>query len=170
MVNAFQRRASLPEYFRKRIRFDHTCWRWTGALNSEGYGRLRADGKQSKAAHRKVYELLVGPIPEGLTLDHLCRNRYCVNPDHLDPVTLKENLARGFGVGALNTAKEACKRGHPFTEDNIMLWRGKRWCRACGRMRQKVYLERKEKFKYVREPELAFEGTRESTPDFIGVK
>jgi hypothetical protein len=74
------------------------CWLWTGAVGSSGHGRIRPHGRLLQA-HRWVYELLVGPIPEGLDLDHLCRIRRCVNPDHLEPVTRQLNLARGAGPG-----------------------------------------------------------------------
>jgi hypothetical protein len=71
------------------------CWEWTGTITAQGYGQLRANGRLQKA-HRFVYEWLVGPIPDGLTLDHLCRNRRCVNPEHMEPVSLQTNLARGM--------------------------------------------------------------------------
>ncbi len=71
------------------------CWRWTGSVTPQGYGMF-AFSDEGKRAHRVMYELLVGPIPEGLTLDHLCRVRHCVNPEHLEPVTLAENVRRGW--------------------------------------------------------------------------
>jgi hypothetical protein len=113
-----------------------TCWLWTGALLREGYGQIgyTMDGVVTRwLAHRLVYTMIKGEIPKGLTLDHLCRVRSCVNPDHLEPVTLKVNLLRGEGVGALNARKTACKRGHPFDAENTYVWNGKRICRECGR-------------------------------------
>lgn len=76
-----------------KIEWTPTCWRWTGAHVSKGYGSFWLDGK-AQPAHRVVYELVKGKIPEGLHLDHLCRNRWCVNPEHLEPVTLQENNRR----------------------------------------------------------------------------
>lgn len=70
------------------------CWRWRGSIQANGYGRFRANGKTTYA-HRAAYALFVGPIPDGLGLDHLCRNRWCVNPEHLEPVTQRENIRRG---------------------------------------------------------------------------
>jgi hypothetical protein len=75
----------------------HRCWDWTGSLNGDGYGKTYVDGTLL-LVHRFAYELLVGPIPEGMTLDHLCRNRACLRPSHLEPVTVAENLRRGHAA------------------------------------------------------------------------
>lgn len=110
------------------------CWLWTAYCAPNGYGIcwLNAPGK---LAHRVVYQLLVGPIPPGLDIDHLCRVRNCVNPHHLEPVTRRENLRRGVGV---SSAMTHCRRGHPFDEDNTY-WidATRRQCRACKRERQR---------------------------------
>ncbi len=113
------------------------CWRWRGASDPKGYGRVgrMINGKAvTKLAHRVVYEAWVGAIPEGLQLDHLCRNHACVNPDHLEPVTQRENLLRGDTITARNAAKTHCLRGHEFTSDNTYVRPGgKRNCRTCMR-------------------------------------
>jgi len=106
------------------------CWLWSGALNEHGYGLLWLNGRQVRA-HRYAYELLVGPIPKRLTLDHLCRNRSCVNPAHLDPATLRENILRGVGITAQAARKTHCKNGHPFDETNTIYERAGRRCRTC---------------------------------------
>lgn len=95
------------------------CWLWTGHRTSGGYGGVALSGR-SLRAHRVAYELLVGPIPEGLQLDHLCRVRLCVNPDHLEPVTQTENVRRGFGVGGINYRKTHCPQGHPLSGENLI--------------------------------------------------
>lgn len=143
----------VPPYLRERFRLAHpsmpgittNCWSWTASCTESGYGRVDWKGYRHRMAHRVMYALLIGPIPEGLTLDHLCRNRCCVNPAHLEPVTLKENLARGFGVGAINKAKTHCRRGHDLGEGNHYVYGGKRYCKRCQSLRQKAYLERKER-------------------------
>lgn len=113
------------------------CWQWTGNTG-RGYGRISANGRPQQA-HRVGYELLVGPIPEGLTLDHLCRNRGCVNPAHVEPVTHRENVLRGEGVAANRARQTHCKRGHPFNDENTCLCAGKRYCRPCQRLRRAAY-------------------------------
>lgn len=121
------------------------CWEWTACLQGKGYGQIheRIGFKQyrSRLAHRVAYELVKGPIPEGLDLDHLCRNRKCVNPDHLEPVTRQENLARGVGAGETRKRWQAqthCKRGHELAGDNIYIIpsTGSRQCLACVRGRK----------------------------------
>jgi hypothetical protein len=113
------------------------CWLWTAGLNGEGYGAINVAG-QIRPAHRVAYELFRGPIPEGLTLDHLCRVRCCVNPDHLEPVTRKENTLRGIGASAVHARKTHCKHGHAFTPDNVYVRRGNtRDCRTCHRARER---------------------------------
>lgn len=122
------------------------CWEWTGPCNEKGYGkftiggRAESGGKQIKA-HRFAYEIRQGPVPEGLELDHLCRNRSCVNAAHLEPVTRRENQRRGQSVSGRNARKTHCKHGHEFTRENTR-WRkdGSRYCRTCGRDRQKGLL------------------------------
>jgi HNH endonuclease len=106
------------------------CWVWTRPLDSRGYGRLWFNGRYNRA-HRLSYEAYVGPIPVGLELDHLCRNRACVNPAHLEPVTGAENTLRGASFAAVNGAKTHCKRGHAFDDSNTYVWGGTRICKQC---------------------------------------
>lgn len=113
------------------------CWPWLAGCTSRGYGDFYYDGKQVRA-HRFAYELLVGPIPEGLQLDHLCRVRHCVNPQHLEPVTHRENVLRGIGPTAEQARRTHCIHGHPFSEDNLRIGaNGRRYCRACVNKRHR---------------------------------
>ena len=109
------------------------CWHWTASKNVGGYGIFRFEG-HNQVAHRVSYRMFVGPIPEGLELDHLCRNRGCVNPDHLEPVTRIENQIRGNANWVINARKTHCKWGHPFDDDNTYQRRsgdGFRQCKQC---------------------------------------
>lgn len=123
---------SLPVNMRSKISVTPDgCWQWTAALNSKGYGSFNID-KVGKSTHRVVYELLVGPIPDGLQLDHLCRNKRCCNPAHLDPVTAAENARRRPDVH-----KTHCVHGHELTPENTVVkarpnGRSIRNCRTCG--------------------------------------
>lgn len=122
------------------------CWEWTGCKNANGYGSFTSVGcpdKRGWLAHRLVYVLLVGDIPDGLGLDHLCRNRACVRPSHLEPVTQWVNTMRGTGASARNIIKTHCIRGHAFDETNTYIRRdGRRLCRACENERMKQRLRR----------------------------
>ena len=117
------------------------CWTWTGSMSSDGYGRYH--WRDEQLAHRVAYRAWVGPIPPGMTLDHLCRNRACVNPAHLEPVSLRENIMRGSGVCAQHARQTHCKRGHEFTSENTYRYPdGRRGCRACMRAnRRRRYVE-----------------------------
>lgn len=125
--------------FFARIRKTSSCHVWLGFKDKNGYGYFRigslTDGSRRVVlAHRFAYELTKGPIPEGLQLDHLCRNPPCVNPGHLEAVTVRENLYRGIGPTATNRAKTYCLRGHPYNAQNIYFRKqGGRSCRACHR-------------------------------------
>jgi hypothetical protein len=109
------------------------CWVWNGC-RVQGYGRIGRRGKGAKT-HRLAYEHYVGPIPSGLTIDHLCRNRPCMNPKHLEPVSGAINTLRGDSSPAKNARKTHCKRGHPFDTDNTYYYptSGSRACRICKR-------------------------------------
>lgn len=116
------------------------CWLWTGHINQDGYGRI-CRGGESKSAHRTSYEVFRGPIPDGLVLDHLCRVRHCVNPDHLEPVSIAENIRRGEGVAVQHAAKTHCVHGHEFTPENTLTHHsGSRGCRACARASREKWL------------------------------
>lgn len=112
---------------------DAGCWAWTAYTTPTGYGRLQVEGK-SRQAHRLSYEHFNGPIPEGKEIDHLCRNRACVNPEHLEAVTHKVNTRRGIG-GINNRSKTHCPQGHPYDENNTGTETKGRYCKACKRER-----------------------------------
>lgn len=111
------------------------CWVWTAAKFGNGYGLFKPDYRgKSCLAHRVAYEIVVGPIPEGLTIDHLCRNHGCVNPSHLEAVTKRENTLRGVGPAAQHAQQTHCKHGHPFDDENTWIdSTGARHCRVCKR-------------------------------------
>ena len=120
------------EYNWPKIEVTGFCWLWRSTTNKAGYGILKTQGYH--LAHRWVYETLVGKIPEGLALDHLCRIKRCVNPDHLEPVTKLENTLRAFDT----IRKPYCPKGHPYNEENTYLERRgtatpARRCRICKR-------------------------------------
>lgn len=133
----------LPERFWEKVREDDSgCWLWTAATNRNGYGSFHVEqpggtrGKQlTREAHRHAYVVLVGDVPEGMELDHRCRNRTCCNPAHLEPVTHAENLARSS-----TATKTHCVNGHEFTDENTWVPKDRptqRYCRACNRDRQR---------------------------------
>lgn len=128
------REQSIEERFWSKVdvREIDECWPWTAYITPKGYGRFWT-GKTTQYAYRVAYEMRVGEIPTGLELDHLCHNRSCVNPAHLEPVTHEVNIARSS-----NALKTHCKRGHEFTSETTYLKKGGgRQCRACDRLRRK---------------------------------
>ena len=120
--------------WRNSHRIENGCIIWDGPLTPKGYGQLHVQG-QNWRAHRLAYTVNKGPIPKGLTIDHLCRTRSCINPHHLDPVTQLENVRRGLN----GRSKTHCPKKHPYSGDNLIKRNGHRECRSC---RNKAKLKR----------------------------
>jgi hypothetical protein len=136
----------VPSRIWQRIRENEAgCWIWTGGMDHTGYGRTKRleNRHRSIATHRLMYELLVGPIPEGLDLDHLCRVRACCNPAHMEAVTRQVNVLRGHTVTAANAKKTHCNHGHPLEGENLRISKkGSRECAECCRRRLREQKER----------------------------
>lgn len=127
----------LPERFLNKFKVDETsgCWLWFGSRNRKNYGVIKLERQRRNAmAHRFCYEALVGPIPEGMQLDHLCRTPNCVNPNHLEVVSNRENVLRGSTIPAAYAKRTSCKNGHPFIGDNFYIKNNARICRLCTRV------------------------------------
>lgn len=131
-----RRRTSESDLQRFVAKVDRTdcCWLWNAAISTTGYGKFGVWPK-TVSAHRFAYEAFVGPIPTGLHIDHLCRNRQCVNPQHLEAVPQRVNTLRGIAPPAINATKTECLRGHRFTDENTYVDKyGGRSCLTCRRM------------------------------------
>lgn len=116
-----------------RMRLEGECWIYTGNQTPDGYGHISVDNRV-QPVHRVAYEELVGAIPAGLVLDHLCRRPPCFNPDHLEPVTQRTNVRRGEGSPAVYASRTHCDQGHEFIEANTHIRTdGSRHCRTCHR-------------------------------------
>lgn len=133
-------RKPLPDpekLFWEKVDKSGDCWEWTGCITPGGYGKVGVRAKTTYA-HRYSYTLAKGPIPDGLVLDHLCKNTRCVRPDHLEAVTTRENVLRSDNFAAHEARKTECIHGHPFDDENTYWWQGHRYCRTC---RSKVWSE-----------------------------
>lgn len=125
-------RPTAEDRFRSRVIVSESCWNWTGPVSALGYGLFSWGGRTSYA-HRFAYITANGDIPGGLEVDHLCHNRRCVNPTHLEAVTHRVNVARSKGPAAQNAAKTHCKHGHALIEGNLYFRGTARICRTCHR-------------------------------------
>lgn len=150
---------SLAERLHRRIEVIGGCHLWTGKLNAYGYGMITISGgkKRQRRVHIVAYETLIGPVPEGLVLDHTCHlnngscaggvtclHRRCINPDHMMPRTIAENVMRGVGLMAKQARQTHCKRGHPLSGDNLYEWKGTRLCRTCRALNYANWQKRQE--------------------------
>lgn len=121
---------TLPGWFWSKVDKSGDCWLWLGGVDRKGYGRFSLGGRLT-TAHRLAYESLLAPVPTALTLDHLCRRPSCVRPEHLEVVSIRENILRGQGVAAICARRTRCVHGHPFDLFNTYLRpNGKRDCRT----------------------------------------
>ncbi len=136
-------RSSRWDRFFEKVDFSGDCWEWTASQNGgTGYGQFKWTSDRPIGAHRAVWQLLMGPIPDGMTIDHLCMNKICVNPDHLEVVTQKENNRRA----PLSQSKRThCPQGHPLFGENMRRYGGKRHCLSCVRRRNREYQRKKRK-------------------------
>jgi hypothetical protein len=137
---ARRRRPAGERFEEKLVPGADGCIEWVASTNSAGYGTFADENGRSVLAHRWSYEHQIGPIPEGLQIDHKCRNRRCVNPEHLEPVSLWENHIRASSISVQNSEKTHCPAGHPYEGENLYIHQktGDRKCRSCMHARNKA--------------------------------
>lgn len=130
--------SGLEDHFWSKVEVsDSGCWEWTASLDTGGYAQLGRGGKNLRG-HRVAFQAAGNTLVRGLVIDHLCRNRKCVNPDHLEQVSNQENLRRGESPSAENSRKTHCKNGHPLSGENLFVARNSsRQCRICQRRRKR---------------------------------
>lgn len=134
---------TTPEerFMNKVQKVDSGCWEWTGAKIPSGYGRFGYTNENGTLintySHRISYMLFKGEIPKGKVIDHLCKNKSCVNPDHLEVVTQRVNVLRSDSPSSKASKQTHCVHGHPFDKENTYYWKNERRCRACGRNRKR---------------------------------
>jgi len=143
------KKTPLAERFWAKVNKTDTCWIWTAYIEPNGYGIIHCGNKKLDKAHRVSYELAYGPIPEGLVIDHLCRNRACVNPLHLEATTHRVNVLRGINLASENIVKTHCVHGHPLSGENLSTTKqGHRVCLTCARAgNSKCYAKYIEKYR-----------------------
>jgi len=142
MITRITTKPAIERFLNNIAIDDNGCWFWIAGKTLEGYSTFQVNLKKIRA-HRFIYKYYYGNIPKNLILDHLCRNRACVNPAHLEPVTHKENILRGKGVTAINAKRTSCIYGHPLSGNNLYIQpNGQRCCRECGRNRDRKYYHR----------------------------
>lgn len=132
---------AIERFMRQTREADNGCLEWIGNIDRYGYGQFHPGGRKTKnkGAHRWAHEHFKGPIPDGFQIDHLCRNRKCVNPDHLEAVTPRENVLRSLNPPSMNAKKTHCINGHPFREENTARRGNRRICITCRRKRDLAY-------------------------------
>lgn len=136
---------NLQEIRNRTVVSDSGFWEWSGRLSSEGYGVVSFKGRDIYV-HRMAYESAIEPIAPKMTIDHLCRNRRCVNPEHLEMVSIAVNVMRGQGSTAIAARRNGCAKGHPYTPENLYVRKdtGHRQCRECTRQSHRARRERNE--------------------------
>ena len=140
------RRRTVEARFWAKVRKGKGCWQWLGCISSAtGYGSFRYGSHNPGYAHRFAYELLVGPIPDGLSIDHLCRHPWCVKPAHMEACSIRTNILRSDNPCAINARKTHCSRGHPLAGSNLLRNTQRpheRRCRTCDNARQRQKYQR----------------------------
>jgi hypothetical protein len=144
-LNMGRAKKPIEARLRQKVMVDAKgCWQWTGSKNNCGYGRV-SYLRENRLAHRVSYVTFKGEIPNGMTIDHLCRNRACINPDHLEAVPIGVNVLRGDGPSARHARKTHCPAGHPYSGENLYLYGTTRQCVTCSKNRAMMAYNKKKK-------------------------